>query len=157
MAEVSNLQKIDIYDVNVLRKRRKEPADKIRTALNRRLLRIFSEAAERCGGVKRWAPLPNGVLEVDSGCAKFWYDPRSPIRSGIEAVLYGDMCGGNTREVEEILRRVVYELTFGCFTQLKNSGFSHFYIVLCYYLVVRFDASLNHNAVTSVYAVLRNR
>ncbi len=55
------------------RKRRKELADKIRTTLNCRLLRIFSEAFERCGGVKRWALLTNGVLEV---CAKLWYDPQ---------------------------------------------------------------------------------
>ncbi len=83
--------KIDIYDVDVLRRRRKELAGNIRTALSRGLLRIFSEAAERCGGikrwVKRWALLTNGILEVDGNCAKFWYDPRSPIRSVVDTAM----------------------------------------------------------------------
>jgi hypothetical protein len=48
------------------------------------ILHIFSEAADKCGGVKKWSLLTSGVLEVSSNCAKFRNDPR---KRGIEAVL----------------------------------------------------------------------
>ncbi len=108
-------KRMSIYDAHRLRRWRKELADKIRAALSRGLLRIFSEAAEKCGGIKRWALLTNGVLEVDSTCAKFWYDPRHPVRQSIDAVLYGDV-----PEVEKTLRRAVYELNVWLFYTVKK-------------------------------------
>jgi len=56
-----------IYDGDEFRSWRKRRADIIRTAIRRGLLRIFLETVEKCGGVKRWALLTNGILVVDSG------------------------------------------------------------------------------------------
>jgi hypothetical protein len=79
-----------------------------------RVLRIFSEAAEKCGGIRRRALLASGVFEVDSNCVKFWYDPKPLARQGINAILYSD-----ARKVEKTLEHAVYEMDVWLFIVKK--------------------------------------
>ena len=111
-------EKMDAYDADRLRRWRRELADRTRAVLGR-ALRIFSEAADKCGGVKGWALLTSGVLEVSSNCGKFWYDPRSWARQSVKAVLYGTALCGNVREVEKALKRVVSEMNVWLFYTIK--------------------------------------
>jgi hypothetical protein len=92
-------RRMAIYDDDELRRWRKKRADVIRAAISHGLLRIFSETAEKCGGVKKWALLTNGILLVDSRCARFWYDPT---RQSVEGIFYKD-----AYEAEKTLERVV--------------------------------------------------
>lgn len=77
---------IDIYDVGRLRWWKKELTDRTRAMLSR-ILRIFSEAADKCGGVKKWALLTSGVLEVSNNCARFWYDPEGKASKRFSTVM----------------------------------------------------------------------
>ncbi|MFZ8809163.1 MAG: hypothetical protein ACO2PN_13805 [Pyrobaculum sp.] len=108
-------ERMNIYSSETLKKRRKELAD-ITKAMLSRVLRLFSEAAEPCGGATKWALLTNGVLEVSSNCAKFWFDPRPILRPNIVAVLY--TCEGY--EIGKILERSVEELNVWLFYTIKR-------------------------------------
>jgi hypothetical protein len=92
-------RRMAIYDGDELRSWRKKLADVIRSAISRGLLRIFSETAEKCGGVKMWTLLNNGIFLVESGCARFWYDP---VGQRVEGVFYRD-----AYEAEKALERVI--------------------------------------------------
>jgi hypothetical protein len=104
-------RKIATCDGDEFRSWRKRRADIIRMTIRRGLLRIFLETAEKCGGVKRWALLTNGILVVDSGCARFWYDPS---RQSVKGVFYND-----AYETAKTLERVV-ELDTALFYTIKK-------------------------------------